>query len=111
MLRTSVPLIGALGCARKVDVIPMRFTFAVAVPFVFQLLFALGVIASTNGTGSFAGLGAMLLGLVVIPATGVHNWLVSNPGTELTAGRRFNRIVLVTLIFPILLVALLVLAS
>jgi hypothetical protein len=89
----------------------LRFIFAVVVPLVLQVIFALGVITSTNGTGSFVGLGAMLLGLIAIPATAIHNWAVSNPASERSAGRRFNRVVLVTLIFPILLVILLLVAS
>ncbi len=89
----------------------MRFIFAVALPLIFQVLFALGVIAATNGTGSFVGLGAMLVGLVAIPATALHNWAVSNPDAPTTSGRRIIRVVLVSFIFPILLVILLLAAS
>ncbi|MBK8739665.1 MAG: hypothetical protein IPM02_09045 [Betaproteobacteria bacterium] len=44
----------------------MLFAFAVAVPLLVQLLFTLMVVFATNGTGSFVGLGAMLVGLFAI---------------------------------------------
>jgi hypothetical protein len=47
----------------------MRVTLAVIVPFLAQALSVLLIIAATNGTGSFVGLGAMLLGLIGIPLT------------------------------------------
>ena len=89
----------------------MRFLFAVALPLAFQVVFTLGIISSTSGTGSFVGLGAMLGGLFAIPVTAQHNWNASDPRNGTTAGQQLVRIVLVTLIFPVLLVVLLVVAS
>lgn len=89
----------------------MRLFFAVVLPFVFQALFVLGVIASTNGTGSFVGLAAMLGGLVAIPLTALFNWIASSPSASSTVGARLIRVVLISLTFPALLGLLLLFAS
>lgn len=89
----------------------MLFAFAVAVPLVVQLLFTLIVVFATNGTGSFVGLGAMLVGLLAIPLTALANWGRLRKKPPLPALQLINRTLLTTLIFPALVLVLLAVAS
>lgn len=89
----------------------MRFLFAVMLPLAFQVMFTLGVISMTNGSGSFVGLGGMLGGLMAIPLTAQVNWRLSDPARGAGVAQRFQRIFFVTLIFPALLLLLLAVAS
>lgn len=53
----------------------MNFLLCVLLPVLLQLAVTGIVIAVTNGTGSFVGLGAMLLALYGIPATAIANFI------------------------------------
>lgn len=53
----------------------MNFLLCVLVPLLLQLAVTAGVILATNGTGSFVGLGAMLLALYGIPVTAIANFI------------------------------------
>lgn len=53
----------------------MRYIIGVLVPVLLQSLFVFIVIAMNTGNGSWAGLAAFLLGIFVIPATGIANFL------------------------------------
>ena len=88
-----------------------RKVLGVLLPLVFQILFTLAIILATQGTGSFVGLGAMLLGLVALPVTAIVNWSQVRSQPDRPALQLAARIFLITAIFPACLVALYVLAS
>lgn len=78
----------------------------VLVPFLVQLAGVLGIIALTNGTGSFVGLAALALGVWVLPITALINWVGSRQPGNRGDGRLIVRTVLLTVTFPALLLAL-----
>jgi hypothetical protein len=82
----------------------MRFFGFVVLPFLVQLALVLVIIALNRGNGSFVGLAAMGLGLWVLPITAVINWWGSRRASGLR--RLVLRTLLVTLVLPVLLVAL-----
>jgi len=88
-----------------------RLILGVVLPLVFQLLFVAAIIAATNGTGSFVGLAAMLLGLAALPLTAILNWsqVRSQPGRP--APQLAVRIFWITAIFPALILFLYAVAS
>jgi hypothetical protein len=88
-----------------------RKILGILLPLVFQLLFALAIILATKGTGSFVGLGAMLLGLVALPVTAVVNWTQIRSQPDRPAPQLAARIFLITAIFPACLIVLYALAS
>lgn len=51
----------------------MKYIVGVAMPMGLQLMAVLMVIDLNTGNGSWAGLGAFLIGLLVIPATAIAN--------------------------------------
>lgn len=89
----------------------MRFTVAVVVPFLAQLLFVFVIIAITRGKGSFVGLWAMLLSLLALPLTALVNWLRTRRKPPLPAFEHASRTFLTTLVFPLLILILLFVAS
>lgn len=88
-----------------------RHVLGIVVPLVFQLVFTLAIILATQGTGSFVGLGAMLLGLVALPVTAIVNWSLIRSQPDRPTGQLAARIFLVTAIFPACLVFLYAVAS
>ena len=89
----------------------MRFTLAVIAPLLAQLLFVLVIIAATNGTGSFVGLGAMLLGLIGIPLTALVNWARTRKSPPVPALTFTTNTILIALAFPLVIVILHAVAS
>lgn len=53
----------------------MRYLIGVLTPLLLQSLFVFIVIEMNTGNGSWVGLGALLLGVIAIPATGVLNFI------------------------------------
>ena len=53
----------------------MRYLIGVLIPLLLQTLFVFIVIEMNTGNGSWVGLGALLLGMFTIPATGVSNFI------------------------------------
>lgn len=84
----------------------MRFVGFVLLPFLVQLAFVLGVIALTNGKGSFVGLGAMALGVWVLPPTALINWAGTRRRRPQGDGPLVLRTMVVTALFPALIVAM-----
>jgi hypothetical protein len=76
----------------------MNIPASILIPFVFQLIFIIGIIMATNGTGSFVGLGAMLLGIFALPITALLNWLVARNTKVWING--LAAIICITAIFP-----------
>ena len=89
----------------------MLFFFAVLLPLLFQLLFTLIVIMLTQGGGSFVGLGAMLGALIAIPATLIINWTRIRRQPRPAGLQVLSGTLLSTAVWPLLLIALAVLAS
>ncbi len=88
----------------------MTFLFAVLMPLCLHLLVTAVAIATAPG-GSFVGLGAMYIGLVAIPASAIVNYTRTRrkpplPWLHLVAGTFWT-----TLVYPVLLLALALLAS
>jgi hypothetical protein len=90
---------------------PVKFTLAVVVPFLAQVLFVLAFIAATRGKGSFVGLAAMLTALLALPLTALANWLRTRRKPPLPAFEHAARTFLTTLVFPVLLLILYAVAS
>lgn len=88
-----------------------RHIFGIVVPLVFQLAFTIAIILATQGTGSFVGLGAMLLGLIALPVTAIVNWSQIRSQPDRPALQLAARIFLVTAVFPAVLVFLYAVAS
>ena len=88
-----------------------RYALGIAVPLVFQLVFTLAIILATQGTGSFVGLGAMLLGLIALPATAIVNWSMIRSQPDRPALQLAARIFLISAVFPAFLVFLYAVAS
>lgn len=83
----------------------------VVVPLIFQLIFTLAIILATRGTGSFVGLGAMLLGLIALPVTAIVNWSQIRSQPDRPALQLAARIFLISAVFPAFLVFLYAAAS
>jgi hypothetical protein len=88
-----------------------RWVPGVLLPLVLQLLFTLGIIFATQGTGSFVGLGAMLLGLIALPVTAIVNWSQIRSQPDRPALQLAARIFLISAVFPAFLVFLYAVAS
>jgi len=88
-----------------------RRVLGVLLPLIFQLLFVAAIIAATNGTGSFVGLAAMLLGLVALPVTAILNWSQVRSQPDRPALQLAVRIFWITAIFPAFILFLLAVAS
>lgn len=88
-----------------------RHVLGIVVPLVFQLVFTLAIILATQGTGSFVGLGAMLLGLVALPVTAIVNWSQIRSQPDRPALQLAARIFLISAVFPACLIALYATAS
>lgn len=84
----------------------MRFLGFVVFPFLMQLAAVLGIIAINTGNGSFVGLGALALGIWVLPITALINWLSSRKPSPRGDGGLIVRTVLLTVTFPVLLLVL-----
>lgn len=84
----------------------MRIVYAVLLPFLLQLVFAAVMIFVTNGSGSFVGLGVMVLGLYAIPFTALVNWLSARKKVALPARQLARRTIVVTALYPAAMFAL-----
>lgn len=89
----------------------MKFVLTVLLPLCFQLLFTAAIVFATNGTGSFVGLGALLLGLVAIPLTALINWSRARAKPPLPAIELAAKTLFTTLVFPVAIIALYAIAS
>ncbi len=54
----------------------MKYLLGVFVPVVIQVLVIWLIIDSNTGNGSWAGLGALLIGMVAVPLTAIVNSLI-----------------------------------
>jgi len=85
----------------------MRTLLAVVLPLAVQVLIFAALIFGFRGGGSFVALGAMLVGIIAVPATTILNWArvrskTQDPLVWLIATALFN----VLLVPALLLLAL-----
>ena len=73
--------------------------------------FVLLIIVATSGSGSFAGLGAMLLGLIAIPLTALVNLARTRKSPPVPALTFTTNTILIALAFPLVIVILHAVAS
>jgi len=90
---------------------PARIVGFVLVPALVQLLIGLFVMVRNTGNGSFVGLAAMLFGLMGIPITATLNYVVSTWWAKTRLQRHIAFTLVLTSIYPGLLIALWVLVS
>jgi hypothetical protein len=89
----------------------MKFTLLVLFPALVQVLLGLAVMSLRKPGGEFVGLGVMLLGMVAIPLTALVNWARTRSAVPLSALQLAARTFFTSLVFPVLCIALYVLAS
>lgn len=89
----------------------MRFTIFVLIPFLVQVMVGLIFIFVRRPGGEFVPLSVMLLGMFAIPLTAIFNWARTRARPPLPVPSLITRTFFYTLIFPVLCLALYVLAS
>ena len=87
----------------------MRYIIGVVIPILLQSLFVFIVIQMNTGNGSWLGLGALLIGMFAIPATGITNFLYIKARKERNTITLISRCFLMALIVPFILFFLLML--
>jgi hypothetical protein len=83
----------------------------VLLPLCVQLIVGAAVMFSHKPGGEFVGLGVMLIGMFGIPATAIINWHHARAQPPLSLTQLINRTFYVSLVVPVLCIALYVLAS
>ena len=86
----------------------MRYLIGVLFPVLLQSLFVFIVIEMNTGIGSWVGLGALLLGMFAIPATGIANFIYLKSNREISDFAALTRCYLMALIVPFIIFILLV---
>ncbi|MDX1916134.1 MAG: hypothetical protein SFU55_11165 [Methylophilus sp.] len=89
----------------------MRLLLFVIFPTLLQLIIGLFVMFSHKHGGEFVGLSVMLLGMIAIPITTIINWSRIKVQPPISAITLITRTFWTTLIFPILCIALYIMAS
>ena len=85
----------------------MLYVFGFLIPILLQSLFVFIVIEMNTGNGSWLGLGALLIGMFAIPATGIVNLLYIKSNKEQSSATVLMRCFLTAIIAPFLTVLLL----
>lgn len=86
----------------------VRYIVGVLIPVLFQSLFVFVVIQMNTGNGSWVGLGALLLGMFAIPATGIVNLSYIRARKELDAASVIAPCLLMALIVPLIILLLVI---
>ena len=89
----------------------MRASLFVVVPLLLQLLIGMVFIGLRKPGGEFVGLGVMLMGLVAIPLTTLVNGLRLRRQPPIASRRLVAPTIVTTLVYPVLCLALYLLAS
>ena len=87
----------------------MRYILGVLIPIFLQSLFVYIVIEMNTGNGSWVGLGALLIGMFAIPATGLANFLYIRARKDLHVFSVIGPCLLMALIMPVIILFLLML--
>ena len=89
----------------------MKFVCFVVLPLLLQIAAALAIMSMRRLGGEFVGLGIMLMGLVAVPLTALVNWLGTRAKPPLGLSTLTARTMYVTLVYPLLCLALFLFAS
>jgi hypothetical protein len=84
----------------------MPYFFGVALPALLQCLVIFIVIQMNTGNGSWAGLGALLIGLFAVPATAIANVMIIRASADKEPFTAVVQCFMVALITPVLVVFL-----
>jgi len=85
----------------------MGHIFGVVLPLLLQLLFVFIVIEMNTGNGSWVGLGALLLAMFAIPATGISNFMYIRAKAGDIGVAVLGRCFLIALVLPFIILILL----
>jgi len=89
----------------------MRYLAGVGFPLLFQAAFTYVMMRAGTGGGSFVGLGAMVLGVIGIPLTAILNIALLSTQSARSGNTPAGRLILITLVLPLLQLALLIAVS
>lgn len=89
----------------------LRYLLGVGLVAFLQVGFSFAIITATHGGGSFAGLGAMLLGVLGIPITALVNFLLIRASRQRPGSPYVLRLVIVSLLLPAAQLVLMILVS
>lgn len=78
----------------------MRYLFAVVLPLLIQCLVVFIIIQANTGNGSWAGLGALLIGMFAIPATAIINGILVYANREKPFMPTLSKCLLIALAAP-----------
>lgn len=87
----------------------MRYLIGVLTPLLLQSLFVYIVIEMNTGNGSWLGLGALLLGMIAIPATGVLNFIYIKSKKDEINLAVIAKCLLISLVLPFIILFFLML--
>ena len=85
----------------------MRYIIGILIPMLLQCLFVFIIIEMNTGNGSWVGLGAFLIGIFAVPATGIANLIYLKSNKEMSSFSVITRCFLVAIIAPFLTLILL----
>ncbi len=88
-----------------------RYAAGVLLPAICQAIVVYGVMVANQGSGSFVGLGAYLLGLAAIPLTAIINTWYVKTHPQLSMSPLFVHCLVVALMTPALLLLINMLSS
>lgn len=80
----------------------MKIIICVLIPALLQCLLVFVLVVSNQGNGSWVGLGALLLGMILIPTTVTLNVLYLNLGKYKTRTESIVKCYLIAFIVPLL---------
>ncbi|MFT7560657.1 MAG: hypothetical protein ACI93R_002579 [Flavobacteriales bacterium] len=86
----------------------MRYLIGVLAPVLLQSLFVFIVIEMNTGNGSWIGLGALLLGMLAIPATGLVNFVYMKSRKDENSLVAVMRCFLIALALPFIILIFLI---
>lgn len=89
----------------------MKFVWFVLFPAFIQVLIGAAVMFAHRPGGEFVGLGVMLMGMVAIPVTALFNAMRLKTQPPMPMLRLINLTFYTSLVFPVLSIALYLLAS
>ena len=91
--------------------VPLSHLFAIGGVLLFQIGFSYAIISAGSGSGSFVGLGAMLLAVPGIPLTALVNFLFLRSRRNTPTPGGLVRLMAISLALPSAQLALLILVS
>jgi hypothetical protein len=86
----------------------LNYKIGIGVVLLIQLAITYATILAGTGNGSFVGLGAMLLGILGIPATALTNFLIIRHHRKNPKSSNIKSLILISCILPFLQLGLLI---